>query len=315
VFIVVLASILTVGFNFVDVWLPVTFADDGDKKECKQNDGGNNCNDTKKSASPELECEHEIKDNKDSTIDSECTNNSQILIDSNIQESPSDGGNGGVGNGGGNGNANIELSPTSGHLASSVHIAGTGFIPTHAVTVTFETPQFGKIVVATASTDNNGEFSDDFIVPLSLAGAHTVTASDGSNSASAIFTVTSSPGGNPNILINPTSGPVGTSVNVAGINFGSTSIIIITFDGKTVVATALTDSTGVFSTNFTVPDSTFGEHIVKATDKGGNSDSTGFLVTQSQTATTSTSQQQLSTSESNASPSSTSTATQGMLPF
>src|SRR5215510_12641124 len=95
VFIVVLASLVTSGFMLAGVSVPppvpFAYADDGDKKECKKNEGDNNCNDTKKNASPELECKHQIKDNKDSTIASECTNNSQILIDSNIRPSTDDG--------------------------------------------------------------------------------------------------------------------------------------------------------------------------------------------------------------------------------
>ncbi len=86
----------------------------------------------------------------------------------------------------GSSDANIELSPTSGPVGSPVHVTGTGFDPNSNVIITF------GIFSAASSTNNNGEFSADFDVPISTVGPHTVTASDGSNSDSATFTVTTS---------------------------------------------------------------------------------------------------------------------------
>ena len=426
VVVVVLASLLTLGFNLTVVigLVPATFADDGyKKKECKKNEGDNNCNDTKKNASPELECKHEIKDNKDSTIDSECTNNSQILIDSNILESPSDGGGNGGGNGNGdttrptvvsvdpndgqndiplntqikvvfsesmdqdtlddgsvdifcqttcdidnvgvnadpsdksvtytldrqlepgtryeaqldfniqdidgnfldcsdsndvdssctwqfettgNGNANIELSPTTGSIGSSVHITGTGFDPNHEVTVTF-----GLFVVATSTTNNIGEFSVDFPTPLSLPGSHTVSATDGSNSDSATFTVTSSV--NPIITIDPAFGPVGTQVEIIGINFDPTSKVDIFFFGAatdTLLSTVTSNSSGGFSVSSTIPNELPGQYTVEAHDQGSNADQTIFTVTPGASTN-----QQLSTNSATETPNTSSMTTQGLLPF
>ena len=60
---------------------------------------------------------------------------------------------------------------------------------------------------------------EDFLPPLQYlrhrAGSKTVEATQGSNSASKTFTVTSST--IPTITLNPTSGPVGTSVTVTGV--------------------------------------------------------------------------------------------------
>ncbi|HEY1249474.1 MAG TPA: Ig-like domain-containing protein, partial [Nitrososphaera sp.] len=178
----------------------------------------------------------------------------------------------------GNGNANIELSPSTGAVGSSVHITGTGFDPNSDILITFD-----LVRVALDSTNNNGEFDADFDVPISLSGTHTVTATDGSNSDSATFTVTSSPPTNPIITINPAFGPVGTLVNITGINFDPDSAITVTFGGTPVTPTEpaeiTTSSSGGFSANFTVPTSTIGSKIVSATDEGSNSDSTLFLVT------------------------------------
>jgi hypothetical protein len=388
--IVVLASLLTLGFNLSAVIgiVPTIFADDGDKKECKKNEGGNNCNDSKKSASPELECKNEIQDNDGSSIDSECTNNSQILTDSIIISRPGDGGGNGdttrptvigvvpndnqnnvplnteigvvfsksvdqdtlddgsldifcettcdidnVGvnadpsdksvtytldrllepgtryeaqldsniqdiNGNlidcsdsnevdsscawqfettGNANANIELSPTSGPIGTSVKAVGTGFNPNSDVLVTFN----GTNVVLT-STNNNGEFSADFEVPISLTGAHTVTASDGINSDSATFTVTATVPAGPSITLNQTSGPIGTPVRVSGTGFEPDSSVSITFDDISVPTTpaiVTTNPQGEFSgVTFIVPDSPNGPQEVEAV-QGTNSASKPFTVT------------------------------------
>ena len=179
-------SLLTSGFNLAWVLgpVPITFADDGDKKECKNNEGGNNCNDSKKSASPELECKHQIKDNKDSTIDSQCTNNSQILIDSNIASQPSDGV-------GGIRNPSIELSPTSGPTGTLVNVTGTGYAPLADIVIIFD----GTILFLT-SANIDGELNTEFKVPTSTAGPRTVEARQleqgGLITAFATFTVTSS---------------------------------------------------------------------------------------------------------------------------
>lgn len=183
---VLVVSLLTSGFNLAWVLgpVPITFADDGDKKECKNNEGGNNCNDSKKSASPELECKHQIKDNKDSTIDSQCTNNSQILIDSNIASQPSDGV-------GGIRNPSIELSPTSGPTGTLVNVTGTGYAPLADIVIIFD----GTILFLT-SANIDGELNTEFKVPTSTAGPRTVEARQleqgGLITAFATFTVTSS---------------------------------------------------------------------------------------------------------------------------
>ena len=166
--------------------LTTTFADD---KDCKKNDD-NNCNDTKKiqKSSPKVECEvdTQIKDhNKNSIvepIDLQCSSNSQSLIDTNIQSSPPDDGNIG------DDIPQITLEPNNGSSFSSVNVIGSGFGTGGLdITVTFD----GRTVART-TTDNNGDFGAFFNVSDDAAsGPHTVAATDGQNSASATFTVTS----------------------------------------------------------------------------------------------------------------------------
>ena len=70
---------------------------------------------------------------------------------------------------------------------------------------------------------------------------------------------------NPTISINPTSGPVATSVTVTGNGFDPISTVVITFDGSTV-STVTSTSNGGFTATFIVPlSSSIGDHTVKAT--------------------------------------------------
>ena len=67
--------------------------------------------------------------------------------------------------------------------------------------------------LGTVTPNSNGGFTATFNVPLSSSnGDQTVKASQGSNSASKTFTVTALV--NPIIFLDPSSGPVGTSVNI-----------------------------------------------------------------------------------------------------
>ena len=85
----------------------------------------------------------------------------------------------------------ISLNPTSGSVATLVTVTGNGLAPNSGVTLTFG----GNTVntnPATVTTRANGEFNSTFSVPQSSNGDHTVRAAQGSNTASAPFTVTSS---------------------------------------------------------------------------------------------------------------------------
>ena len=113
---------------------------------------------------------------------------SQSLIDSNIQSSPSDGGNGNIGDE----EPQITLEPNSGGTGTRVVVSGTGWQGGLDIAITFD-----GINVATANgADNNGEFTISFNVPGdATAGDHTVLAAQFLDfdccQASATFTVTS----------------------------------------------------------------------------------------------------------------------------
>ena len=82
----------------------------------------------------------------------------------------------------------ITLNSTSDPIGASVNITGAGFNPDSTVAITFNDTD-----ITTVTPSNNGEFSADFVVPLSSSvGFVQVEATQGSNSVSKTFIVTSS---------------------------------------------------------------------------------------------------------------------------
>ena len=86
----------------------------------------------------------------------------------------------------------ITLNSTSEPVGASVNITGAGFDPSSTVAITFNDTDI-TTTPTTVTTTNNGEFFANFTVPLSSsAGFVQVVATQGSNSASETFIVTSS---------------------------------------------------------------------------------------------------------------------------
>src|SRR6476646_6754355 len=85
----------------------------------------------------------------------------------------------------------ITLNSTSEPVGASVNITGAGFDPSSTVAITFNDTAI-TTTPTTVATNNNGEFFANFTVPLtSSVGFVQVVATQGSNSASETFIVTS----------------------------------------------------------------------------------------------------------------------------
>jgi len=82
-----------------------------------------------------------------------------------------------------------------GHVGTQVTISGAGFTAGGTVTVTYDGTQ-----VATTTVATDRSFSATFNAPASSSGAHTIIATDGTNSIQRTFTMESTPPATPSPL-------------------------------------------------------------------------------------------------------------------
>jgi hypothetical protein len=168
----------------------------------------------------------------------------------------------------------ISLTPGAGVVGSSVAVSGSGFKANGGITVTFD----GSSVATDCTADASGSFSPcAFTVPQATEGPHTVTASDGTNSAWVLYTVT------PTISLNAIAGTVGSMVTLSGSSFKASSSLTLTFDGAplSTSGTCTADESGNLPTTnncaFTIPAATGGPHTVTVSD-GTNTGTAPFTV-------------------------------------
>ena len=85
----------------------------------------------------------------------------------------------------------IFLSPSSGHVSTSVTISGSGLVASANLAVTYDDSSAGMPTTCTTDASGNTNSGCTFTVPFSsVLGPHTITASDGTNSPTATFTAT-----------------------------------------------------------------------------------------------------------------------------
>ena len=162
----------------------------------------------------------------------------------------------------------ITLTPVKGATGKVVTVSGTGFFGSSVITISYDGEEQN-----TTTSSSTGNFSATFTVPPSIADSNTVSATDGTNTATANYNVVSS------ISITPktSAGKNSITVTVTGTGFDGSSGITVTFGG-TEVATATTDSFGDFSATFVVASTTAaGSYTVQASD-GTNTATAKFTV-------------------------------------
>ena len=167
----------------------------------------------------------------------------------------------------------IILSVSEGPVDTELTVTGTGFVANAYVDITYDTP----LVVENFETDSVGGFVATFNVPASVAGVHTVTATDTIDltiTASAQFTVI------PKITIDVTEGPIGTEVEVTGTGFAEMSTITLTFNGIDVTPALApeTDEYGSFTASFETPPAPARDYTITATDENDNEATATFTL-------------------------------------
>jgi len=161
------------------------------------------------------------------------------------------------------------LNPTSGPVGTVVTINGTNFGPTVGTRT--------SVVSFNGTTARPNSWSDTVIavpVPLGATTGNVVVSISGIASNTMNFMVTLSPS---ITSLNPTTGPLGTSVTIAGANFGSTQgSSTVTFNGTPATPTSWSDPSIVVP----VPNGATTGNVV-VTVGGVPSNGTNFVVTSS----------------------------------
>ncbi|MGC9951338.1 MAG: hypothetical protein ABSF64_33700 [Bryobacteraceae bacterium] len=148
--------------------------------------------------------------------------------------------------------ANLSVSPATGYYRSSLTFTGSGFGPNEGVRV--YNSGVGSTVLVSATADASGSFSATVPAPQSPYGAR-IFQGVGQRSGklgAANFSVS------PRLALSPSSGPVGSSVTVAGYGFGAQEVLTIFWgDPRSPLGSTTTDIHGTFegsaAVSITVP--------------------------------------------------------------
>jgi hypothetical protein len=148
--------------------------------------------------------------------------------------------------------ADLTVSPDAGFYRKELTFTGSGFAPNESVQIYVS--GVGSAVLATATTDSSGSFTVLAREPQAPFGPRVYVGVGRSSRklGAASLTVT------PNVILDPDSGPVGSTVTAAGYGFPPFYPVKIYWgEPSTLVGTATADVNGTFggsaALTFTVP--------------------------------------------------------------
>jgi hypothetical protein len=172
----------------------------------------------------------------------------------------------------------IELSPSSGSLGTKVVVSGTNFESYRGDSLSIF---FGRNKVDTLIVPEDGAFTAEFVVPddTEPGRVYVIVEDELGNRLGERrpFIVQET-----EIELHPKEGAVGTVVTVTGTGFYAGEVVTIYYNGSRADGgTEEASPIGEFTYSFAIPDSTIGEHRVKAEDVLDNSDKAYFNVTPS----------------------------------
>jgi hypothetical protein len=158
--------------------------------------------------------------------------------------------------------ASLSVSPASGSYRRSLTFTGSGFAPNESAQI--YTKGIGSAVLASATADASGTFTATARAPQAAWGPRVFLGLGQSSGklGAANFSM------KPRLILEPNSGPVGSTFTAHGFGFGSLeSVRVYWANPSTLLGTAKTDLHGTFGASagltYTVPSGApVGENVV-----------------------------------------------------
>jgi hypothetical protein len=173
----------------------------------------------------------------------------------------------------------ISLDRSSGIVGDSINIAGSRFAPSEkGIRILFD----GEAVITEVKANSKGEWKTSFQVPEMPTGEHSIAAEGEQSKRQDVGEVSFRI--EPDIVLSPAEGRMGTNLTVTGHGFAASEELAITYD-YTQVATLAASDKGSFDVSFLVPKSPHGEHRVTAGYAGENHANAIFTIESNPPAT------------------------------
>jgi hypothetical protein len=154
--------------------------------------------------------------------------------------------------------AETSLDKSSGSVGESITMTGSRFAANErGIQVLFD----GEVVATDIKANSKGEWEASFQVPEMPEGEHSITAQGEQTKNEDIVALSFEI--EPDIVLSPTEGHVGTDLTVTGCGFAADEDVDIMYEGS-VITTAETNDKGNFQASFSVPASQHGERVVAA---------------------------------------------------
>ena len=162
----------------------------------------------------------------------------------------------------------ITIDKSSGSVGDEIEMTGSGFESEERdITILFD----GQAVATEIRADETGYWEGSFDVPEMPAGEYSVTAEGEQTPREDISALTFEI--EPDLLLSPDRGHVGTNLTVTGRGFAADKNVVIEYDETEVeelTGTPRTNDDGIFEVSFEVPESKHGEQQLTAEDAAGN---------------------------------------------
>jgi len=149
----------------------------------------------------------------------------------------------------------VSVGPVQAGVGDKVSVTGSGFTPGNQVII-----DFNNKAVSVVDVENRGYFTNQFPIPPVQSGYYLITVidQDGSQRWLTVDVIS-------RLSVSKTNGALGDKVTVFGTGYANNSIITVDYD-DVETGIAVSDDTGAFSYDLTVPVSKHGRHTITCSD-------------------------------------------------